>query len=108
MFLLDFSSEPKIIQGIREVGDLLLNVKGNFNMATATAAQKSALTNEAEEVLRPLMDALDGSLSFYAQACEKTIFKRLLKELWRITIRTLEKTVVLPPMTDRTVTITRI
>lgn len=86
------------------MGDLLLNVKGNFNMATATPAQKSALSVEAEEVLRPLMDSLDGSLSFYAQACEKTIFKRLLKELWRITIRTLEKTVVLPPMTDRTVT----
>lgn len=99
-----FSLEPRIIQSVRELGDLLLNVKGGGNVNNTTQAiQRNAVAVEADEVLRPLMDLLDGSLSLYAQSCEKTVLKRLLKELWKIVMRILEKTIVLPPMTDRTV-----
>lgn len=98
------SLEPRITQSVKELGDLLLAIKGGGQPGTLNQpAQRNAVAVEADEVLRPLMDLLDGSLSLYAQSCEKTVLKRLLKELWKIVMRILEKTVVLPPMTDKTV-----
>ncbi|VEN59031.1 unnamed protein product [Callosobruchus maculatus] len=95
------SLEPRITASVKELSDLLSAIKGGGH--TIGAAQPpGAVTVEADEVLRPLMDLLDGSLSLYAQSCEKTVLKRLLKELWKIVMRILEKTVVLPPMTDKT------
>jgi protein unc-13 len=95
------SLEPRITVSVKELGDLLLNIKGG-GQPGSQPAQRNVVAGEADEVLRPLMDLLDGSLSLYAQSCEKTVLKRLLKELWKIVMRILEKTVVLPPMTDKT------
>ncbi|XP_058832319.1 protein unc-13 homolog B [Topomyia yanbarensis] len=96
------SLEPRITGSVRELGDLLQQVKQQTSLFHAPPADDAAMiAMEADEVLRPLMDLLDGSLSMYAQSCEKTVLKRLLKELWKIVIRTLEKTIVLPPMADR-------
>ncbi|XP_074115863.1 unc-13 isoform X2 [Cotesia typhae] len=95
------SLEPRITVSVRELGDLLLAIKGGGPVNLQQAAQRDAVAMEADDVLRPLMDLLDGSLSLYAQSCEKTVLKRLLKELWKIVMRILEKTVVLPPMTDK-------
>nr|CAD7589310.1 unnamed protein product [Timema genevievae] len=95
------SLEPRITVSVRELGDLLLSIKGGGQVTLNQPSQRNAVAAEADEVLRPLMDLLDGSLSLYAQSCEKTVLKRLLKELWKIVMRILEKTVVLPPMTDK-------
>ncbi|XP_011307877.1 protein unc-13 homolog A-like isoform X3 [Fopius arisanus] len=91
------SLEHKITASVKEVGDRLVNIKTSNQQN-----QRSTVEVEADDVLRPLMDLLDGSLSLYADSSEKTVFKRLLKELWKIVIRIMEKTVVLPPMTDKT------
>ncbi|VDM35581.1 unnamed protein product [Hydatigera taeniaeformis] len=54
------------------------------------------MESDCENCLRPLMDYFELVLSAQASSCEKTVLKRLLKELWRITMENTEKLVVLP------------
>ncbi len=87
------------------MGKLLYDVKGS-NIGGGSSGQplsKGEVQTAADGILQPLMDLLDGSLSMYAQICDKSVLKRLLKELWKIVIRSLERNIVLPPITDKTV-----
>jgi protein unc-13 len=82
------------------MGKLLFEVKGGGH---GQAISKSEVQAAADGILQPLMDLLDGSLSMYAEICDKSVLKRLLKELWKIVMRSLERNIVLPPIADRAV-----
>ncbi|KAK0142337.1 Protein unc-13 B [Merluccius polli] len=77
---------------MHQMAAILCQKKGQPSPNTAEA--------DADTVLRPLMEFLDAKLSIFADVCEKTILKRILKELWKMVLSSLEKTIVLPQSND--------
>merc|ERR1719410_768262 len=92
------SISPKVDKSVQHMGKLLQQVKGG---GQGQAISKSEVAAAADNILGPLMDLLDGSLSMYAENCDKSVLKRLLKQLWRIVMNCLEKSIVLPPLNEK-------
>ncbi|TKS77911.1 Protein unc-13 -like protein B [Collichthys lucidus] len=86
------SFQARINGCMRQMAEILYQIKGPPNHSTAEA--------DADTMLRPLMEFLDGNLSIFADICEKTVLKRILKDLWKIVLSSLEKTIVLPQSND--------
>ncbi|XP_029423800.1 protein unc-13 homolog B isoform X2 [Nannospalax galili] len=93
------SFQVRIDECIRQMADILGQVRGTGN---ASPNARASVAQDADSVLRPLMDFLDGNLTLFATVCEKTVLKRVLKELWRVVMNTMERMIVLPPLTDQT------
>ncbi|CAN9504802.1 unnamed protein product [Ophioblennius macclurei] len=89
------SFQTRINECMRQMASLLYQIKGPLNANT-----KPQVEGDSDNMLRPLMDFLDGKLTLFATVCEKTVLKRVLKELWRIVMSSLEKTIVLPQGND--------
>ncbi|KAI3362008.1 hypothetical protein L3Q82_012343 [Scortum barcoo] len=89
------SFQSRINDCMRQMASLLYQIKGPLN-----ASNKNQVEADSDNMLRPLMDFLDGKLTLFATVCEKTVLKRVLKELWRIVMSSLEKTIVLPQGND--------
>ncbi|KAM4708651.1 protein unc-13 homolog B isoform 1-T1 [Discoglossus pictus] len=92
------SFQFRIDECIKQMSEILGHVKGTGNVP---ANARNTVAQDADNVLRPLMDFLDGNLTLFATVCEKTVLKRVLKELWRVVMNTMEKMIVLPPLTDQ-------
>ncbi|XP_070106685.1 protein unc-13 homolog B isoform X4 [Equus przewalskii] len=93
------SFQVRIDECIGQMADILGQVRGPGNASPNTRASAA---QDADSVLRPLMDFLDGNLTLFATVCEKTVLKRVLKELWRVVMNTMERMIVLPPLSDHT------
>uniref|UniRef100_A0A671LCM4 Unc-13 homolog Ba (C. elegans) n=1 Tax=Sinocyclocheilus anshuiensis TaxID=1608454 RepID=A0A671LCM4_9TELE len=80
---------------VRQMAEILYQIKGPLNQNTRNTAEA-----DADDVLRPLMEFLDTNLSIFADICDKTVLKRVLKDLWRTVLICMEKTIVLPQSSD--------
>ncbi|XP_051972724.1 protein unc-13 homolog B isoform X2 [Xyrauchen texanus] len=87
--------QTRIDDCMRQMASLLNQIKGPVN-----ANSRNQVEADSDNMLRPLMDFLDANLMLFASVCEKTVLKRVLKELWRIVMNSLEKNIILPQGND--------
>ncbi|XP_056601275.1 protein unc-13 homolog B [Triplophysa dalaica] len=89
------SFQARINVCMRQMAEIMYQIKGPLNQNSRNTAEA-----DADNALRPLMEFLDANLSIFADICEKTVLKRVLKDLWRNVLICMEKTIVLPHSSD--------
>jgi protein unc-13 A/B/C len=97
------SLDPTLRKCCTELSKLLQNVKGGNAIGTSqqqNAATQKQIQADTDIVITPLIEVLHNILSHCAKLCEKTVLKRVLKELWKLVINNLEKIVILPPISQ--------
>lgn len=95
------SLDSDIHDSVEVVANLLFKIKSTGNFNPALPSSKNTIQQESEEMLQSLLcTTLEGRLEVFHNACEKTVLKRLLKELWKLTLQNIEKIIVLPPLVD--------
>ncbi|XP_065060223.1 protein unc-13 homolog B-like isoform X2 [Rhopilema esculentum] len=88
------SLAPKFEECMRKMSKTLIRIKGGVNNVSIN--DKHQLDKEVEDVLNPLMQFMDEVFPKFAEFCDRTVLKRLLKELWKLVLDTIEKFVILP------------
>ncbi|XP_066936950.1 protein unc-13 homolog B-like isoform X2 [Clytia hemisphaerica] len=89
------SVSDKIKECCKLLNVQLYKVKG----ANAVSMQeRQQMEKEASDVMDSLFMFMEDNFPTYAKYCEKPVLKRLLKELWKMVLNSLEKVVVLPPL----------
>ncbi|XP_066021042.1 protein unc-13 homolog B [Pocillopora verrucosa] len=92
------SFDSTIQESVKGVGNLLFKIKSTGNFNPALPSSKNVVVNDSESILQPLLGILEGSLEMFYNSCEKTVLKRVLKELWKLVMVNIEKIIVLPPL----------
>ncbi|XP_030647592.1 protein unc-13 homolog B [Chanos chanos] len=93
MFAKSFQNRINVC--MRQMAEILYQIKGPLNANARNTAEA-----DADNMLRPLMEFLDANLSVFADVCEKTVLKRVLKDLWKTVLISMEKSIVLPQIDD--------
>ncbi|XP_026118324.1 protein unc-13 homolog A-like, partial [Carassius auratus] len=90
------SFQARVNACVRQMAEILYQIKGPLNQNTRNTAEA-----DADNALRPLMEfSTQSQLSIFADICDKTVLKRVLKDLWRTVLICMEKTIVLPQSSD--------
>eukprot|EP00794_Sanderia_malayensis_P009805 gene9805-10810_t len=84
---------PDFAKCAKEMCQILVHIKGSFNPLSVKDSHQIDL--ESEEVIDPLRFVFKN-FPKYAKYCDKTVLRKLLKELWKIILNTIQKFVILP------------
>lgn len=80
------NQELKITIAVQEFCNLLRTVEESQPDVSA----------KPDDLLKPVINLLEGSLQLYSEWCEKDVLKIVLEELWIVVIKIFEKTIVVP------------